>query len=622
MNLGTISHPNPIIDRKVKHFYDHLRYLASPNKNLVTCPLENHLHLLERIQFKLNNPVLYPSSVRVIEKYFNSNPLFHTGSDFFSRKAKIRALISVLKGANSKSTIDESFRSTFKALVVELNGEKELNGDKYFLSILNELTKSLNSKTTIEEEKHKIEYFSNLFLSEFLRSRFHVDDFAGFRGIMSKILSKRVEIYDGIESDLYSAFPLPHDIESQRNEDGFKKTVETFLNNRTFAQQFKGFHTELNTEKEAEFLFKIYNVVEKNPEFHFEHNTVELFHQNCLNVNMSTWDEDYIDSFKKFTEEKDTILAKVKIKYKSQKLAAQAAILKIREAIDFLNFVSKDKKKNYTGAILGTNQYYLIFNGGESIRGVWQDDKIHSVDFNIQPVVEFLYPKGFKKLNTGLQEIFHRNDKVLFRARNTNYWDEKVNNYWRFLDGIFGYGLEKISGSEVIKKATNIILISEKNFSKERLRYTITNALNNSDTETIKLTIKPAPLAYKTDQIYKGKGDILELEGISDYPFINENFKKYKKDEVDYLSAYNFYSTLLWETYEQRNFAFHQNNFCFSTVDKLVKILPTVINRLREVIVNELISNRELSIQEAIEQLNEKGANLKNQVSPSTQHKS
>jgi len=503
-----------------------------------------------------------------------------------------------------------------------LNGEKELNGDKYFLSILNELTKFLNSEKTIEEEKYKIEYFSNLFISEFLRSGFHVDDFAGFQGIMKKILSKQVELYDGTESDLYSAFPLPPEIESQRNEVGFKKTVEVFLSNRTFVQQFKGFHTQFNTEKTAELLFKIFNVSERDSSFHFEHNSVELLHQNCLDVNMSTWDSDYIDNFKKFTEEKDTLLAKVKITYKSQKLASQTAMLKIREAIDFLNFVSKDKKKNYNGAILATNRYYIIFKGGESGREVWQNDKVHSINFSIQPVMDFLYPKGFQKLNTRLKEVFLQNDKVLFRARTTNFWDEKVNNYWRFLDGIFGHGLEKIRGSEIIKKATNIILLSEKDFSQTRLGYTITNALHNSDAKIIKLKMKPAPLAGKIDQIYNGKGDILELEGISDYPFINEKFEAYKKNEVNYLKAYNFYSTLLLETYEQRNFAFHQNSFCFSTVEKLVKILPTVINRLREAIVNELISNKELSIQGAIEQLNEKGANLKNQVSPSTQHKS
>jgi len=118
MHLGTISHPEPIVDRKVKHFYDHLRYLASPNRDLVSYPLENHLHLLERIQFKLNSPVLYPSSVKVIGKYFNSNLLFHTGSDFFSRKGKAKALISILKQANSKNTIDEHFRHTFKTLVI------------------------------------------------------------------------------------------------------------------------------------------------------------------------------------------------------------------------------------------------------------------------------------------------------------------------------------------------------------------------------------------------------------------------------------------------------------------------------------------------------------------------
>lgn len=610
MKLGTISHPNPVIDSKVKHFYDHLRYLASPNRNLVISPLENHLHLLERIQFKLNNPVLYPSSMRVIEKYFNSNLLFHTKSDFFSRKPKTRSLISVLKRANSKSTIDKHFRSAFKSLTVELNGEKELNGDKYFLTILNELTKCLNSEKTIEEEKCKIEYFSNIFLSEFLRSRFHVDDFAGFRGIMNKILSKQIVIHDQIESELYSAFPLPHDIESQRNEVGFKKTVETFLGNRTFAQQFEGFHTQFNTKNEAEFLFKIKNVVERNPKFYFEHNSVELFHQDSLNVNMSTWDVEYINSFKKFMEEKDTILAKVKITYKSQKLAAQSAILKIREAIDFLNFVSKDKKKNYNGATLGTDQYYIIFKGGESIRGIWKNDKIHSVDFRIQPVVDFLYPNGFKKLNPVLQKIFLQNDKVLFRAGNTNYWDEKVNNYWRFLDGIFGYGLEKISGSEIIKKATKIILLSEKNFSKTRLKYTITNALSSSDPKIIKLIIKPAALSYRIDQIYKGKGDVLKLEEISDYPFIKEKFEAYKKNQVDYLRACNFYSTLLSEAYAQRNFAFHQNDFCFSTVEKLVQFLPMVINRLRKIIIDELISNKELSIQEAIDQLAQKGHSL------------
>ncbi len=613
MRLGTINHPEPIIDRKVKYFYDHLRYLASLNRDLASYPLENHLHLLERIQYKLSSPVLHPSSIRVIEKYFKSNPLFHLKSDFFSRKEKIRKLLLILNEANSKNSIDEKFKSAFSSLVIELNGKNKFNGDKYFLSVLNELTKCLNSRKTIKDEKDKIEYFSNLLFSEFLRVGFHQDDIAGFRGIMERILSKRIEIHDRIESDLYSEFPLPPDIESKRNEKGFKTIVDIFLNNRTFDQQFKGFYNQFITKKDAHFLFKIFNVSNESLDFHFKHNGVEIFHQSQLNVNMSTWEEDYIDKFKEFTEEKNTILVRIKLSYRSQKLAVQSAMLRIREAIDFLNFVSKDKKKNFNGAILGTSQHYIIYEEGKSIRGIWQNDKINSINSSIQQVKNYLYPKGFETLPPHIKKAFLQNDKILFRASTTNYWDEKVNCYWRFLDGIFGYGIDNNSSRDLIKKVSKILLSTEEEIVKVRRRYTITNALHNSDSKMINVNIPPAHLSESIDKSVYDEKEFLKLEKIADYPFINERFEDYKKNEINYSKAHDFYTTLLWEAFEQRNFAFHQNDFCFSTVEKLAKNLPNAINRIRETILAELILNNKLTIQDAIKQLSQKGYTLLSQ---------
>lgn len=610
MQLGTINHSEPIVDRKVKHFYDHLRYLASSNRDLVLYPLENHLTLLERIQFKLNLPVLYPSSVKTIESILNSSPLFHLRNDFFSKESEIVDLIKTLKQADSKTKIDKNFKSTFRALIVKLNGDEGLEGDKYFLAILRNIIECLNSEKSIEAEKSKIEYLAILLLSEFLRTGFHLEDITGFGGLLNRILSKRIEVYDNDESSLYSAFPLPSQIESQREKEGFKKMVEEFINNRTFAQQFEGLYNQFRIDKNGQFLFKIKNVARETSDFYFKHNEVELCHHKRLKVSTTTWDTYFMKHFDKFIKEENTILASINLNYKSRKLAAQSAALKIREAIDFLNFVSKDKKKSYNGAILGTDQFYIIFKGGDSVRWIMQHDKMMSLNSSIQPTANYLYPTGFKTLHPIIQKTFLQNDKVLFRASTTNYWDEKVGCYWRFFDGIFGYSIPNIHGGDIIKKASKIILLTEEKIRKRKLRYTVTNALHNSSSKMIKLKISPAHLAEKIDQSSDDENKFLELDEIADYPFVNEKFKEYKTMEINYSKINDFYRILFWETYEQRNIAFHHNDFCFSTVEKLVQILPNVMLRIRESIITELISNKKLSIQEAIDNLSKRGSDL------------
>ena len=611
MQLGTINHSEPIVDRKVKHFYDHLKYLASLNREWVLYPLENHLTLLERIRFKLNLPVLYPSSVRVIENILISSSLFHTKNDLFSKELEVSDLVKILKKASSKTTINDNFKATFLALIVSLNGDDGLKGDKYFLSILRKLIKCLNSRKGIKAEKSKIEYLATLLLSEFLRTGFHLEDITGFGGLLKRILSKRIEVYDeNNESSLHSTFPLPFHIESQREKEGFKKIVEEFINNRTFAQQFEGLYNQFRIEKDGQFLFKIKNVANETSDFHFRHHEVEIFHHKQLIIDKTTWEVGDIEFFDRFIEEKNTILASISLKYKSHKLATQLAVLKIREAIDFLNFVSKDKKKNYNGAILGTDQSYLIFKGGESVRWFMQHDKVMALNSSIQPTADYLYPDGFKRLNSSIQKVFLRNDKVLFRASTTNYWDEKVSCYWRFFDSIIGYSISEIKGGDIIKKASKIILLTEEKIRKRKHRYTITNALHNSSSEMINLKIPPAHLAEKIEQSSDDEKKFLELEEEADYPFINEKFKEYKEMKMDYSKTHDFYRILFWETYEQRNIAFHQNDFCFSTVEKLVKILPSVMLRVRESIITELISNKNLSIQEAIDNLSKRGSDL------------
>ncbi len=115
-------------------------------------------------------------------------------------------------------------------------------------------------------------------------------------------------------------------------------------------------------------------------------------------------------------------------------------------------------------------------------------------------------------------------------------------------------------------------------------------------------------------------GIIHEIAMRTTCPFLQyqtEKLGKLETSEVDYHWA-QFYSGLLWQLYEQRNFITHQGIYCATTVDRLQFFFRGVVVRWRTILFNALEQGQFSSPKEVIKYLLEtvqnsvSGENLRN----------
>lgn len=81
-----------------------------------------------------------------------------------------------------------------------------------------------------------------------------------------------------------------------------------------------------------------------------------------------------------------------------------------------------------------------------------------------------------------------------------------------------------------------------------------------------------------------------KLNSIVNHPFVNKKINwllKASKEEQEKL-AFDFYKTLLLETFEQRNFIEHNGIFLAKSVDKILLSLPLIIRDFRALVIKEL----------------------------------
>ena len=610
MHLGTISNPDPIVDGKVKHFYDYINYILSNNRNIISSSYVNHLSFLEGLTFRVDHNVYAPSTWKVINYYLNKNSLFNTKDDFYSRKGTIKKILGSLKTQANKKEKNEDFDKNLKIIISELNGKDGLEGKKYFKSILSEIIKMLQCDCPLNTHKSEIEYFTRLLIAEFFRVGFLKRDLDNSSGFLRRILSRRFFIEED-ENDFYSDFPLSDEVESYRYTDKFKDKVEEYIESLTFTKQFEGLYLLFSKKNRGRFIFKITNIADDNTDLNIEFGDVKLFHRNSFIVNTDTWDEDFIDRFYKFTNEENTCLAEVNLIYKSIDNGKQEALRKVKETIDLLNYVAAGTKIKTVskGCVLETEICYILYEKGA--RFLFNHDKISLSNYKLNDSLKTLYPKKFYNLPIKTQEIVKLNDKIFFRASTSNSWDDQVGYFWRYLESYFPDKNQKVHGEKIISNLAYILLLKEFEIQKGRLEYTIYNILNNTSLEVLNLNISRLEVRTLTDNWSKTKKGFEKFKELSTYPFYTEKYQEYEKLEsnLDYKKIREFYLISLWEVYEQRNMIFHQNISCPITLEKLIDLLPQILRRFRSLLIDELIIN-DKSIEDTLKTLIEKGRKL------------
>ncbi|WP_347922842.1 hypothetical protein [Pontimicrobium sp. SW4] len=581
--LGKISHENEVIDKKVKLFYDYFHSFLSKNEylRLQNHPLNNHLTLFQKIDYRLNQDKLESSS-KVILKKLVQNKMFNS-SDEFSKKQELSIIIKKIRMLLSQPNISISeLKEEVEKGVIYLNDSYNYESINYLDKCIHELISYLSCGCDLSVHKAQIIYYSKLISSEFIRHNFKLDELTRGDGLFNKILSKEINI-EPSSNYTYTNFPLPEEIEKLReNTPEFNEKVEEFLSNRTFKQQFQGIVNYLQKEESPSyFIVKVANVNTRE-EFKNIFGEYEIFTKSYFDMIKINLPQECHENLDRFSNQENIIFIKIQVKSKSKKNAKQIAFSEAENVLSYLNY------PNETKGYIDKSEIIEIFE--ESISYSYTHEILRIAHDN-----GYILDKSIE--NTRLYTQLKNLDKLYFRAFTSNLTEDKIVNAWRYIEILAKYA--NFSNDNIrIKKIPYILMCSEEHITKTHLDLLIFNLIYNNQTEV------NSTISHKEFHNISGKPiDIDFLQIKTNYYFTNELIDISKKFTVLFNESYNRYKTQFELLYEQRNYIIHQSEICSIDIDSFIEFIQNLLKRIRRSIIDYIKLTPDTNLKDAIEYL-------------------
>jgi len=589
INLGQITHENEIIDLKAKVVYDYLHSFLSENEylSLQNQPLDNHISVLQKIDFRLSNTNLEPSSEIVIKRWMDKD-LFNLETDFISRKGKLRAIFKELKGKLVQKNIDlPLIKSSVQEAVIDLNGSYDFDNTKYLELCVDNLISYLSCGCECSKHKKEIIYFTKLIAAEFLRLGYSVRELTGVNGIFNRLLSKEIIINEKKPKNLHSRFPLSPDIERQRGEKHYRKIVEDFLKNRTLKEQFKGIENYVKKDL-LEYIF----IVRVKNSLGFEglnisYKNIKIVSSEHIIEMGEELGEEQKERLRNFIKPNSCIYFKIPIKHKSFDSAVHLAFKEAENTLSYLSY-----PKPLRGEI---DKSDIITFYNNNLGWKWKRESL--VVSNDRK-----YDLNNLELNVKLKYELTRLDNLYFRAFTSRLLEDKILNAWRYLE-VLGEYRGYYKDSDRIKNLPFILLFSERSYNELYLGNLISNLIINNR-EIVNCRI-PYP---KLDAVLKDQINCIEiLKKNSNYYFTNELISVFENMKLNYKEKYVCYKESLELLYEQRNFVVHQSNICFLSANQSLNFFQIIPRRIRHSVIADIKKNSRNELDESLKYLIREG---------------
>src|SRR5690554_4924499 len=591
-SIGGITHDNNIIDQKAKVFYDYFYCFLSDNEYLFLQhqPIDNHLSILQKIDFRLSDTNLESSS-KIVIKQLMDNDLLKLEADIISRKGELKAIIKKFKKNFSEKTLNLiSLKSNIEEAVVKINGSYNYDQGKYLDDCLEHLIHYLSCGCEYTEHKEEIIYFTKLIAAEFLRLGFSFQELTGANGIVNKLLSKEIRI-DEETKYLFSGFPLCEKIESKRDTDQFEEIVTNFLKNRTLKEQFEGIANYLKKDiKESVFIVRVIKA-QSLEDLDISYNRIKIVSSADIMTMGSSLGKRQKDNLKNFIKLENCIYFKIPIKHKSFNTAVDLAFREAEKVLSYLSYPKPLKGEIDKSDILQFNS--------NSLGWKWKSERL---------IVngERKYDLDDLDLDTKLYNQLADLDHLYFKSFTSRILEDKIINAWRYIEMLGRYG-DLNYDQERIKGLPNILLCSEETHSKLHLENLIVNLIRNNR-EEVNCQIPYA----KIDSVLKDEENCIEtLKNNTDYYFTNELISSFENLNLDLEKQYSSYKECLELLYEQRNLIIHQANICAISADQNIILIQILLKRIRKSIITDIKTHSRKELEISIKHLIREGKDLR-----------
>lgn len=564
MHLGSITHPHPVTDKKVKYFHDYFHYWLNQSAWKLDGFPDSHLSLLQRIAFRLEHLQRIPPSTYEVINLYLRDPLFHP-KDSFCKEGSWHYNLKTLqkKFTNSKyNKIDvQTCRTLVDDLIKTINGPEGLQDSTYFKKILDDAISYLGCPHELHKHAGEIAYCAKLLAAEFLRVGFDADDLKGINGAFRQMLSNKLNY--------------------AKRDDKFKAQFEELL--RIYQE-----------EKEDDFLFRIDNI--KAPDdFHFNYGDVQLTTLNTFNGDKFLYNGYLLKHFQEYFEVKNSIIAVVRLRYKTFNEAKKRALLAIRQALGAFKYMNQKMDGiinqqiifHIQGNEMGASSTSTITKIGQITSELLKDNNLTI------PLPSVSNPK--------IQSQITKTANIFFQALTDEYPEDVILHFWRFWESSFNK-----EEKNIISNLARILVLNQLHSSQTTLGNFIYDCAINASTNDKQIVNLSYEFCRGFDIEQNGYSVFMEALKIStDYPFLKKQIKRYfgLTQEKEVARMYQFYNTLLWEYYEQRNFVMHDGTYCPQTLERLQLFIRRIVSQWWTLLFNEIEQNPNSTLEEAIENL-------------------
>lgn len=584
MPISRVTNPVPLVGIKVNYFLDRIDHFTNYAGWQWKLEFESPTSLLEKILFRLRVDTKY--RLEYLDNYF--------ANDFFTTEIYWN---------------DYETYPKVKEIVTKYNSlGKSPEGKKEKIKLIDSLLFQNNLSTLLRDLHHKMpkdvmegvihQCLCDHSLYEFVTGTTinHADFFKDaaqkmaseyiFRGFSRNEIS---EIIGKVFSKDMADFPFPVNAKT-------KKQKKEYLEKGTLENQLSGFTHAFNLPKsEGRIIIKVFGGTFPD-DFHFQYDKVIFLgkeHPHIRKIKEGLTN----DQCNSFFNEEEFILALVPVSWYSQESLLRKAKQLVRKELSYMSLVlEKEFSVDNTNNFVGVNKKMQA-------RGLaWSTKKFS------QPISQITLEKlndnpyyVLKKIKSDAATWFLACESIYVTANKT----ESIADYWLYLETLLSYNRVEKNIKDTV---SSILLINEKFIQDRRILSTINNSF-------MPLTRGYSMLNLTNERRRKIFSDISKRKIAKEfrdvnYPFIEELIKEFDEgvSPAQYHKAKKYYSRMLIEAYEFRNFTIHKGVENIPAKEKLLATLPNLVTRMRWALLDSLKNeNLNTPFDLLVGQLKEKG---------------
>jgi len=549
VRLNQFFHPEKSVKSKYEYFADSIENISDSIGYTPSHPIENHLSLLQKIDYQLkNNTEEYQS--KYINHYLKNELL--QKDDIFLNSLNSKELKVVLAEKINR----KKFKLILKTQIPKLK-KKLLK--KYLLEVHKLI---INKNISPKNARDTIEYYSNLIVSELLFEGFSRKDIYEIPNLV---------IFGKTEID-----PRPDCFVKQIRIKPIVKTIQT--------QILRIEKLCYNPKLKLQYVFKIEDLfIDAN--FKYKYNDISILSPTSRKMKQIT-PKNIRKKFLNF----NGAFAVQDIEVNSVDIGLNKFKSNLKHTLNYLS-------STYKGKISINQKDYHIFNSKvQQGRITWKNISMHlnkskKERFSIYNNLEFTL--AHKKYSKRVKQLIFL-DKIFFKAKNETDNTEKIVLYWRYLESLFDYQIAKSSNKEkssfIIGRVSQILITKEYEHYYNLIIVGLTNILVNNS-KALGLDRAKAISEYMVDRRELNFTKFMTLNEVKKNLFVWREVQKIKNynKRREFDKSYKFYKSILLESYEQRNFLVHYFSYFEKSIIKASLSLDILIPRLRNIIIESIL---------------------------------